>query len=94
MGVLFKEIGELYAGFLPGCKQAPRRSASLQFRDFIRWQEAAAREVTEMAAQEAYWAGEVRGRSPKPLTSPADRPSPCAKKPTRAIARRCASTPI
>jgi len=75
MGILLKEISELYAA---ACGGAPAPAVPrLQFGDYIRWQQQQ-RESAEMAAQEAYWLAKFAGPAPV-LDLPTDRLRPALK---------------
>jgi len=74
-GLLFREMGTLYAAFRDG-GPAPLPELSLQYADFALWQ----REWLQgkvLEAQVDYWKERLRGASPL-LELPADRPRPAA----------------
>jgi amino acid adenylation domain-containing protein len=75
MGLLLKEISELYAATCRGTK-APA-ATELQFSQFIRWQQQQ-RDTDEMATQEAWWLEKFAGPSPV-LDLPADHLRPTLK---------------
>src|SRR5882762_3378555 len=76
MGILIRELGELYAGYCRG--EAPTLPAlRLQYRDFARWQ----RSWLQGEALEgllAHWRTRLAG-APQVLELPADRPRPAVE---------------
>ncbi|MET0622970.1 MAG: amino acid adenylation domain-containing protein [Pyrinomonadaceae bacterium] len=73
MGVLVKEVAQLYEAFAEG-RESPLPPLAIQYADFAEWQrEWLHGEVLE--AQLAYWKGKLGGELPV-MELPADRPRP------------------
>jgi glutamate-1-semialdehyde-2,1-aminomutase len=72
VGVLLREIGDLYAAACRG-EEGPG-APEVQFSQFVAWQEKQ-RGSAEMQAQEAYWLAKFAGGAPV-LDLPTDRPRP------------------
>ena len=75
MGVLLTEISESYAAALEGTATPP--AESLQFKDFVRWQEQQ-RSSANNSAQEEYWLAKFAGALPV-LDLPTDRVRPAMR---------------
>jgi amino acid adenylation domain-containing protein len=72
VGVLARELGELYAGFAAGAPVEPTRPP-VRYADFAAWQRNRA-DMPTMARQLDYWRTRLAGLTPTDL--PTDRPRP------------------
>jgi amino acid adenylation domain-containing protein len=76
MGVLFRELSQLYGAFCNG-EPSPLPELSIQYADFAGWQREALRGGA-LDAQLAFWRGALNG-APALLVLPADRPRPATQ---------------
>jgi acyl carrier protein len=75
MGVLIREVGELYAAYSEGL-ESPLPELNIQYADYAKWQrEWLQGEVLEK--QLSYWRGQLSGL--EPLELPTDRPRPAVQ---------------
>ncbi|MGZ3460494.1 MAG: condensation domain-containing protein, partial [Archangium sp.] len=73
LGVLVRELRELYAAFMSG-KESPLEALPIQYADYTRWQREWLRGKV-LESQLAWWRGLLTGASPA-LELPTDRPRP------------------